>query len=77
MRYRSTRQVVEDLRKHGRLVECNEPLDARLEIAEVQRRVYARGGPAVYFSQPANSSFPMVSNLFGTIEQARFLFRDT
>ena len=77
MRYRSTRQVVEDLRRHGRLVECNEPLDARLEIAEVQRRVYARGGPAVYFSRPANSPFPMVSNLFGTIEQARFLFRDT
>jgi 4-hydroxy-3-polyprenylbenzoate decarboxylase len=77
MRYRSTRQVVEDLRRHGRLVECDEPLDARLEIAEVQRRVYARGGPAVYFSRPANSLFPMVSNLFGTIEQARFLFRDT
>jgi 4-hydroxy-3-polyprenylbenzoate decarboxylase len=77
MRYRSTRQVVEDLRRHGRLVECDEPLDARLEIAEVQRRVYARGGPAVYFSRPANSPFPMVSNLFGTIEQARFLFRDT
>ena len=77
MSHRSTRQVVEDLRKNDRLIEIAEPLSAHLEIAEVQRRVYARGGPAILFANPAGSPFPMVSNLFGSLEQARFLFRKT
>lgn len=77
MQYRSTREVVEDLKRHGRLIEVDEPLSPRLEIAEVQRRVYARGGPAVLFTRPVGTSFPMVSNLFGTLDQARFLFRST
>jgi 4-hydroxy-3-polyprenylbenzoate decarboxylase len=77
MRYRSTREVVDDLKRHGRLIEVTESLSPRLEIAEVQRRVYARGGPAVLFTNPQDCSFPMVSNLFGSLDQARFLFRTT
>lgn len=74
---RSTRQVVEDLRRHGRLIEITEPLSTHLEIAEVQRRVYERNGPAILFTNPIGSAFPMVSNLFGSLDQARFLFRKT
>ncbi|MGV3485207.1 MAG: UbiD family decarboxylase [Planctomycetaceae bacterium] len=77
MKYRSTREVVEDLRRHGRLVEVTEAVDANLEIAEIQRRVYARGGPAVLFSNVRGCRFAMVSNLFASLDQARFLFRDT
>ena len=77
MSHRNTRQVVEDLRKNGRLIEISDPLSPQLEIAEVQRRVYERGGPAILFSNPIGSTFPMVSNLFGSLEQARFLFRKT
>jgi len=77
MSHRSTRQVVADLRKNERLIEINEPLSTHLEIAEVQRRVYARGGPAILFTNPIGSPFPMVSNLFGSLDQARFLFRKT
>ena len=77
MQHRSTRDVVEDLRKHGKLIEVDEPLSPVLEIPEVQRRVYARGGPALLFSKPANTAFPMASNLFGSLDQARFLFRHT
>ncbi|MFZ4468295.1 MAG: UbiD family decarboxylase [Pirellula sp.] len=77
MRYRSTRDVVADLRQHGKLIEVDLPLSPILEIPEIQRRVYARKGPAVLFKNPTNSSFPMVSNLFGSLDQARFLFRHT
>jgi len=77
MSHRSTRQVVEDLRKNDRLIEITDPLSAHLEIAEVQRRVYEREGPAILFSNPIGSPFPMVSNLFGSLDQARFLFRKT
>ncbi len=77
MAYRSTRDAINDLRRHGRLIEIAEPLSPHLEIAEVQRRVYARGGPAILFINPLGTRFPMVGNLFGSLDQARFLFRHT
>lgn len=77
MRHRSTRDAVLDLQKNGRLIEIAEPVSPNLEMAEIQRRVYLRGGPAVLFSNPIGCRFPMVSNLFGSLEQARFLFRHT
>ncbi len=77
MKHRSTKDVVEDLRRDGRLIEVTDPVDPHLEMAEIQRRVYARGGPGILFSNVVGSRFPMASNLFGSIEQARFLFRDT
>ena len=77
MSYRSTRDVVQDLIRHGRCVVVDEPVSPNLEMAEIQRRVYARGGPAVLFTQPVETGFPMVCNLFGSLDQARFLFRDT
>lgn len=77
MRYRSTRQLVEDLRAPGQLVEIDTPVDAHLELAEIHRRVYARGGPALLFSNVVGCRFPVASNLFGTIDRARWIFRDT
>lgn len=77
MKHRSTRDVVEDLRAGGRLIEITDPVDPNLEMAEIQRRVYASGGPGILFSNPVGCRFPMASNLFASIEQARYLFRDT
>ncbi len=77
MRHRSTRDVVNDLRQAGRLIEINDSVDANLEMAEIQRRVYARSGPAILFNRVIGCRFAMASNLFGSLEQARYLFRDT
>ncbi|QEF96005.1 4-hydroxybenzoate decarboxylase subunit C [Stieleria maiorica] len=77
MKHRSTRDVVQDLRAGGRLLEVSDAVDPNLEIAEIQRRVYANGGPAVLFTHPTGCRFPMVSNLFASLDQARYLFRDT
>lgn len=77
MKHRSTRDVVQDLRAGGFLIEVTDPVDPHLEMGEIQRRVYASGGPAVLFTNVIGCRFPMVSNLFGSLEQARYLFRDT
>ena len=77
MGYRSLADCVADLEKNGHLVRLSDPIDANLEAAEIQRRLYASGGPAVLFDNVVNCRFPMVSNLFGTLERARFIFRDT
>ena len=77
MGYRSLRECVDDLASTGRLVRIEQEIDPRLEAAEIQRRVYAAGGPAVYFARLKGCRFPAVSNLFGTVERTRWLFRDT
>ena len=73
----SLRNLLLDLEKAGHLVRLDEEIDAHLEAAEIQRRVYASGGPAVWFTRVKDCRFGMVSNLFGTIERARYLFRHT
>ena len=77
MGYRNLRACVSDLEENGHLLRIEQPIDACLEAAEIQRRVYLNGGPALYFTDVSNCSFPMVSNLFGKLERARFIFRDT
>lgn len=77
MGYRNLRQCVRDLERTRQLVRIEQEIDPHLEAAEIQRRVYGAGGPAIYFARVQGCAFPMVSNLFGTIERARFLFRDT
>lgn len=77
MAYRTLRECVDDLAATGQLVRIEAEVDPRLEAAEIQRRVYAAGGPAVYFANLKGCRFPAVSNLFGTLERTRFLFRDT
>jgi 4-hydroxy-3-polyprenylbenzoate decarboxylase len=76
MGYRSLRQCVDDLDRHGQLVRIESPIDARLEAAAIHRRVHAAGGPAVFFANVVGCRFPMVSNLFGTMERTRQMFRD-
>ena len=77
MGYRTLRQCVDDLASTGRLIYLDVPVDPRLEMAEIQRRVFRAGGPALYFSNVRGCRFPMVSNLFGTMDRMRYLFRDS
>lgn len=77
MGYRNLQQCIADLETNGHLVRLDDEIDARWEAAEIQRRCCAAGGPAVLFSSVKSCRFPMVSNLFGTMERCRFIFRDT
>jgi len=60
------RQFLELLRANDQLLTIDTPVDPYLEIAEIHRRVIARGGPALLFTQVKSSKFPVVTNLFGT-----------
>jgi 4-hydroxy-3-polyprenylbenzoate decarboxylase len=66
-----------DLEKTGQLVRIETEVDPCLEAAEIQRRVFQAGGPAIFFAHVKGCRFPMVSNLFGTMARMRFIFRDT
>jgi 4-hydroxy-3-polyprenylbenzoate decarboxylase len=71
----SLRRLIDDLESSAKLVRLEDEVDARLEAAEIHRRVNSRGGPAILFANVKGCRFPMVSNLFGTIERAQYLFR--
>ncbi len=75
--YHSLRHCVDDLQRHGHLRRVDVPVSAELEIAEIQRRVFAAGGPALLYTQVKDCAFPLVSNLYGTLERTRFMFRGT
>jgi len=76
MGYQNLRQCLDDLAAHGQLIRIEEPVSPHLEAAEIQRRVFAAGGPAIYFAQVKGCAFPMVSNIFGTMARLELLFRD-
>src|SRR5262249_35875488 len=77
MGYHSLRACVADLERTGQLVRIEQEIDPYLEAAAIHRRVYQAKGPALYFARVKGCRFPMVSNLFGTMERTRYLFRDT
>lgn len=77
MRYRNLEQCILDLEKHGHLVRIHEEVDPDLEMAAIHMKVYASGGPALLFEKVKGSKFRAVSNLFGTMERSKFIFRDT
>jgi len=77
MGYRSLQSCIADLEKHGRLIRIKEEVDPYLQMAAIHLRVYENEGPAIFFENVKGSQFPAISNLFGTLDRSRFIFRDT
>jgi 4-hydroxy-3-polyprenylbenzoate decarboxylase len=77
MSYRNLTTVVEDLEKTGQLARVAAPVDPHLEIGVIQRRAFEKKSPALFFTNVKGTSFPMLANLYGTMERTRFLFRST
>ncbi|RUS47136.1 UbiD family decarboxylase [Cohnella sp. AR92] len=75
--YKSLEECVLDLERHGHLVRVREEVDPHLEMAAIHLKVYEAGGPALLFERVRGTAFPAVSNLFGTLERSKFIFRHT
>ncbi len=77
MGYKSLQECLLDLEKHGHLIRIKEEVDPYLEMAALHLRVHEAGGPALFFEKVKGSPFQAASNIFGTIERSRFIFRHT
>src|ERR1700676_2980577 len=77
MGYSSLQACINDLEKHGHLIRIKEEVDPYLQMAAIHLRVFENEGPAILFENVKGSKFPAVSNLFGTLDRSRFIFRDT
>lgn len=76
MGYRSLKECVIDLEKHGHLKRIKEEVDPNLEMSAIHLEAFDSEGPALFFENVKGSKFPAVSNLFGTVERSKFMFRD-
>lgn len=68
------RQFLQTLHSNGEIVEVEEEVDPSLELAEIHRRVAAANGPALFFRNVKGSSFPVVTNLFGSLQRVEMAF---
>ncbi len=77
MSYSSLEACLIDLEKNGHLIRIKEEVDPYLEMAAIHLRVYEAKGPALLFENVKGSRFRAASNIFGTLERSKFIFRDT
>ncbi|MCD1259798.1 UbiD family decarboxylase [Paenibacillus athensensis] len=68
------RVFLDVLRREGQVAEISAPVDPYLELAEIHRRVIEEQGPALLFTNVKGSSFPVVTNLFGTSRRVDLAF---
>lgn len=59
------------------LVRIQQEVDPYLEMAAIHLRVHEHGGPALLFEKVKGSKFRAASNIFGTLERSKFIFRNS
>lgn len=77
MAYRSMEECLLDLEKNGQLVRIKEEVDPHLQMTAIHLRVHEAGGPAILFENVKGTKYRAASNIFGTLERSKFIFRDT
>jgi 4-hydroxy-3-polyprenylbenzoate decarboxylase len=77
MNYSSLEECLIDLEKNRHLVRIKEEVDPYLEMAAVHLRVHEAGGPALLYENVKGSKYRAASNIFGTLDRSKFIFRNT
>ena len=76
MVYKSLHDCVLDLERNGQLIRIKEEVDPNLEMAAIHLRVHEAGGKAILFDKIKGCNYQAVSNLFGTLDRSKFIFRE-
>lgn len=74
MPFDSLQDLVVFLEGRGHLARIKENLSPFLEITEVTDRVVKKGGPALLFERPADYGFPVLTNVYGSLERMKWIF---
>ncbi len=75
MVYSSLEACLIDLEKNGHLVRIKEEVNPYLEMAAIHLKVHEAQGPALLFEKVKGSRYRAVSNIFGSTERSKFIFR--
>ncbi|MDI7208387.1 UbiD family decarboxylase [Leptospira santarosai] len=76
MKLRSTAEFVKELQRQKELLVIEEEVDPILELAEIQRRVVFKRGPAILFKNVKGSRFSVATNLYGSETRMKIAFGD-
>ncbi len=77
MAYKNLQQCISDLDNKGELKRIREEINPDLDMASLHLDEFAKGGKAILYENIKGSKFKAVSNLFGTLERSKFMFRDS
>ena len=77
MGYKSLQECLTDLENTRQLIRITEEVDPYLELAAIHLKVHEAQGPALLFENVKGSKFRAASNIFGTLDRSKFIFRDT
>ncbi len=70
----STKEFIDRLKEEKEVFIFDSEIDVNQELAEVQRRVVAKKGPAILFTNPKGFDFPVATNLYGSTKRIEIAF---
>lgn len=71
MAFKNIKEFIDKLQQKGLLLRIKEEIDPELEVSAIVNRVVKHNGPALLFENPKGSSYPIVTNLFGSEERMK------
>ncbi len=77
MSYNSLKECILDLDKRGEVKTINKEVNPNLEMADIHLDEFKNGKKVLFYDNIKNCKYKAVSNVFGTIERSRFIFRDS
>ena len=77
MGYNSLQECLDDLEKNGELRLISDKLSPDLELASLHLEEFTKKGKALLFNNVMGTKYRAASNLFGTLDRSRFMFRDS
>tara|TARA_B100000902_G_scaffold397426_1_gene461196 strand:+ start:3949 stop:5673 length:1725 start_codon:yes stop_codon:yes gene_type:complete len=77
MSYKNLADCITDLESNSNLKKISKEVNPFLEIADIHLNEYKNSGKAILYENVKGTRFRAVSNLFGTLERSRFIFRNS
>lgn len=74
MPFDNLQELVNFLETRQQLVRVKESVSPRLEMTEVTDRVVKNGGPALLFERPADYKYPVLTNVYGSLDRTKSIF---
>jgi len=77
MSYKSLQQCIFDLERKGEIRIISDEVNPDLDMATIHLDEFAKNDKALFFENVKGSKFKAVSNLFGTLDRSKLIFRDS
>jgi 4-hydroxy-3-polyprenylbenzoate decarboxylase len=77
MSYKSLQECITDLDRKGEIKIISDEVNPDLDMASIHLNEFEKGGKTIFFENIKGSNYKAVSNLFGTLDRSKFMFRDS